>query len=68
MPTTSKSELLVLADVGRYLRALARMSRQDLLEDLLGLDIRHPVTWPFEELLVAGQYIETCQISLRSQN
>ena len=50
MPATSKSELLVLDDMGRYLRVLARMSRQDLLEDLLGLDIRHPVTWPFEEL------------------
>ena len=50
MPATSKSELLVLADMGRYLRVLARMSRQDLLEDLLGLDIRHLVTWPFEEL------------------
>jgi hypothetical protein len=44
MQATSKSELLVLVDMGQYLRALARMSRQDLLEDLLGLDIQHPVT------------------------
>ena len=50
MQATSKTELLVLADMGQYLRALARMSRQDLLEDLLGLDIRHPMTWLFEEL------------------
>jgi len=50
MQATSKSELLVLADMGQYLRALARMSRQDLLGDLLVLDLRRPVTWPFEEL------------------
>jgi hypothetical protein len=66
MQATSKSELLVLADMGQYLRVPARMSHQGLLEDLLGLEIRHPVTWLFEELRAVGQYIETCQISLRS--
>jgi hypothetical protein len=50
MQATSKSELLVLADMDQYLRALACMSRQDLLEVLLVLDLRHPVTWLFEEL------------------
>lgn len=63
MQATSKSELLVLADMGQYLRALARMSHQDLLEDLLGLYLRHPMTGLFEELQAAGQYTETCQIS-----
>jgi hypothetical protein len=50
MQATSKSELLVLADMGQYLRALARMSRQDLLEDLLGLDVRQELIGLFEEL------------------
>lgn len=50
MRATIKNELLVLADMDQYLREFGYMSRQDLVEDLLGLYLLHPVSWPFEEL------------------
>jgi hypothetical protein len=67
MQATSKSELLVPADPDQYLRALGRMWRQDLLEELPAPSVPQPVTWPFGDLLGAVQHIETCEVSLISQ-